>query len=331
MSDVAARAGVSRALVSIVLRGAPGAGPGTRERVLRAAADLGYVRDDSARSLRTGRTYLLGVVFDVRDDFHADLLDACYRAAEPSQHELLLSAATPSRTQERALATLLGSRVAGILVFGASTPPDVFAAQDRQIPLVLVGHHDGAGVDVVRTDEEDGIRQAVDHLVAGGHQRIACLAATRHQSGAARLAAYRTVMAERGLAASRRVLPAGFTQLDGANAARELLAADEPLPSAVLASNDLCAVGVLQTLRAAGVDVPGRVSVVGFDGSRIAAAPDVQLTTVAQDVDALATRAIAVLRERSDGLSGAATPRERLSAARLVLRSTSGPASSAAG
>ncbi|MGI4894442.1 MAG: LacI family DNA-binding transcriptional regulator [Janthinobacterium lividum] len=327
MSDVAARAGVSRALVSVVFRDAPGAGAETRARVLTAAAELGYVRDDSARSLRTGRTYLLGVVFDTRDDFHADLLDACYRAAGPQGYELLLSAVTPSRTQARAVATLFGSRVAGILLFGAGEPPEVSTGPQRRTPLVVVGHHAGTDVDVVATDEGEGIRQAVDHLIAHGHRRIACLAATRHQSGAARSAAYRSVMAERGLADFVRVVPGGFTQLDGSAAGRELLAADAPLPTAVLASNDLCGVGLLQTLRTAGIEVPGQVSIMGFDGSQVGDAPDVQLSTVAQDTEGLAQQAMRVLRDRDARVGhGIPAPRHYTFAPRLVLRATTGPA-----
>jgi DNA-binding LacI/PurR family transcriptional regulator len=343
MIDVARQAGVSRALVSVVFRDAPGASDETRRRVLRAAEELGYQRDDSARALRSGRSHLLGVVFESRDDFHADLLDACYRAAEPHGYELLLSAVTASRSQDRAVETLLASRVAGIVVFGSGAPPEVLAGYYGRIPVVVVGHHEGDGVDVVRTDENQGIRQAVDHLIERGHRHIACVEATGHQSGAARVAAYRAVMAERGLGDLVRVLPGGFTHLHGIGAARRLVAeaaTDVALPTAVLASNDLCAAGLLHGLRAAGVDVPGRVSVIGFDGSRTASMPDVMLTTVAQNADGLAKMAVAVLIDRAaaSGASSAPSspsaqppspPQQHVFAPQLVVRGTTAAAATA--
>ncbi|WP_432511507.1 LacI family DNA-binding transcriptional regulator [Kineococcus sp. SYSU DK001] len=324
MKDVAARAGVSRALVSIVFRDAPGAGEETRRRVLRAAADLGYVRDQSARSLRTGRSYQLGVVFESRDDFHVDLLDAVYRAADDRGYELLLSAATPRRTQDRALETLVGARVLGVVVFGARQAPTL-PETARDLPLVLVGHQEDGGADrredVVRSDEEGGVRAAVQHLVDLGHTRTACLEAVDHRGGLARVRAYRAAVADHGLPA--RVLPSGFTQLAGATAAQRLLA-EPDLPTAVIAANDPCAAGVLATLTSAGVDVPGRVSVVGFDGTRDDAIRAVDLTTVRQDVDVLAAEVVQLLVDRSEGHRGPG--RERVVPTRLVVGATTGPA-----
>ena len=318
MKDVAARAGVSRALVSIVLRGAAGAGEETRQRVLAAAEELGYVRDPSARSLRTGRSYQLGVAFDSRDDFHTDLLDACYRAADDVGYELLLSASTPRRSQERALETLVAARVLGVVVFGARTAPRPPRTAGG-VPLVVVGHHEGAEVDVVRSDEARGVRDAVQHLVDLGHRRIACVEASGHQGGLARVRGYRAAMAEHGLAEHVHVVPGDFTHLGGMAAAQRLLAGGD-LPTAVLAANDLCAAGVLQGLRSRGVDVPGAVSVVGFDGTSDRAVRELDLTTVAQDVDALADRVLEALVHRS--LAGPGPAREEVVPARLVLGTT---------
>lgn len=325
MKDVAARAGVSRALVSIVFRGVAGAGEETRRRVLAAAEELGYVRDQSARSLRTGRSYQLGVVFESRDDFHVDLLDAVYRAADERGFDLLLSAATSRRPQDRAIETLVGARVLGVVVFGAREEPRLPTTAGN-LPVVVVGSHErggvAQGVDVVRSDEAAGVREAVQHLVDLGHRRIACLEAVDHRGGLARARAYGEAMAEQGLAEHARVEPAGFTQLAGTTAAQNLLGSGEELPTAVLASNDPCAVGVVSTLRSAGVDVPGRVSVVGFDGTRDDAVREVDLTTVRQDVDALADQVVQVLADRSGGDD--APPREHVFPVRLVIGATTG-------
>jgi len=318
MKDVAARAGVSRALVSIVFRGAAGASEETRRRVVAAAEELGYVRDQSARSLRTGRSYQLGVVFDSRDDFHTDLLDACYRVADEKGYELLLSASTPRRSQERAVETLVAARVLGLVVLGARTAPEPPRTPDR-VPVVVVGCHEGSGLDVVRSDEERGVRDAVHHLVELGHRRIACIEATGHQGGLARVRGYRSAMAEFGLDEHVRILPGDFTHLAGTVAARRLLS-DGELPTAVLAANDLCAVGVLQVLRSEGVDVPGAVSVVGFDGTSDRGVRELDLTTVLQDVDVLADRVLETLVGRA--LTGPGPAAEKVVPARLVLGST---------
>lgn len=99
LADVAAEAGVSVALVSIVMRGAPGAGAATRERVREVAHRLGYQPDSRARLLRSGRSRLLGVVFDVRHPFHFDLLTGLYAAAERAGYQLTLSAVTARRSR----------------------------------------------------------------------------------------------------------------------------------------------------------------------------------------------------------------------------------------
>jgi DNA-binding LacI/PurR family transcriptional regulator len=317
MKDVAARAGVSRALVSIVFRGAAGAGEETRQRVLAAAEELGYVRDQSARSLRTGRSYQLGVVFESRDDYHVDLLDAVYRAADEQGFELLLSATTSRRSQEQAVATLVGARVLGIVVFGARQTPRL-PPTAKDLPIAVIGSHESGGADVVRSDEEAGVRAAVGHLVDLGHRDIACIEAVDHAGGLARARAFRATAREFGL--EPRVLDGGFSYLAGTQVAQRLLAAPDDLPTAVIAANDPCAAGFVSTVRSAGVDVPGRVSVVGFDGTRDDAIRALDLTTVLQDVDALAAQVVRVLSDRAEG--DPAPEREHVLPVSLVVGAT---------
>src|SRR5687767_6073717 len=110
MEDVAAHAGVSRALVSIVYRDVPGASDATRARVLAAGAELGYRPDHRARLLGRQRTRLIGVTFDVRQSFHGDLIDSLYSEAESLGYDLTLSAVTPSRPETQAIQSLLDYR-----------------------------------------------------------------------------------------------------------------------------------------------------------------------------------------------------------------------------
>src|SRR5262249_27853529 len=170
VEDVAARAGVSRALVSLVIREAPGASAETRARVLRAAAELGYRPDARARLLARNRSQLLGVVFDVRSAFHAELLDGLYGAAQPAGYELVLSGLTPSRSDERALETILDFRCDALILLIPETPVTSLAGR---LAVVVVGWRvQEPTVDVVRTADDQGLRQAVEHLVELGHRDI---------------------------------------------------------------------------------------------------------------------------------------------------------------
>ena len=122
LADVAARAGVSTALVSIVMREAPGASAATRERVLAIADELGYRPDIRARLLRRSRSRLLGVVFGVQHAFHGDLVGGLYAAADRVGYELALSAVTPGRDEERAVGSLLQDRCEALVLLGPQAP-----------------------------------------------------------------------------------------------------------------------------------------------------------------------------------------------------------------
>src|SRR5919107_6420994 len=122
LADVAARAGVSTALVSIVMRDVPGASAATRERVRRAADEIGYRPDTRARLLRSSRSQLLRVVFGVQHAFHGDLLAGLYDAAEQAGYELALSAVTPGRGEQRAVDSLLRARCEALVLLGPSSP-----------------------------------------------------------------------------------------------------------------------------------------------------------------------------------------------------------------
>ena len=320
LADVAVRAGVSTALVSIVMRKAPGASPATRERVLAVADELGYRPDSRARFLRRSRSRLLGVVFGVQHPFHGDLLDGLYTVADRLAYELALSAVTPGRDEQRAVGSLLQDRCEALVLLGPQAPAAYLAGLAARLPVVVVARpvRDRA-VDVVRTDDAAGLGQAVDHLVDLGHRRIAHVDGGRAPGAAERRRGFREAVRRHGLDA--RVVAGGLTEDDGTAAARVLLAG--PLPGAVTVFNDRCALGVLDELRRAGRAVPGEVAVVGYDDSRIARLASVDLTSVAQDVEQLTTLAVRRALERLDGEP--AGPRELVVPPRRVVRSTTAP------
>jgi DNA-binding LacI/PurR family transcriptional regulator len=320
LADVAARAGVSTALVSIVLRDVPGASAATRERVRRVAAEIGYRPDSRARLLRSSRSRLIGVVFGVQHVFHGDLLTGLYDAAERAGYELALSAVTPGRGERRAVESLLRDRCEALVLLGPSSPTAHLTDLATRLPVVVVARSvRSATVDVVRTADDEGVHLAVDHLVALGHREVVHVEGGRAPGAAERRRGYMEAVRKHGL--EPRAVPGGLTEEDGAAAARTLL--EGPLPGAVAAFNDRCALGLLDVLRRAGRTVPGDVSVVGYDDSRIARLSSVDLTSVAQDVGRLSTLAVRRALDRLDGLP--VDQRELVVPPRLVVRSSTSP------
>ena len=320
LADVAARAGVSTALVSIVMRDAPGASTATRDRVRRAAAEIGYRPDSRARLLRSSRSRLLGVVFGVQQDFHGDLVSGLYAAADRVGYELALSAVTPGRDEHRAVGGLLQDRCEALVLLGPQSPTASLADLATRLPVVVVARPvRSSAVDVVRTADDEGARLAVEHLLALGHRDVVHVDGGRAPGAAERRRGYQEALRAHGLGA--HVLPGGPTEEDGAAAARRLLSG--PLPGAVTVFNDRCALGLLDVLRRAGRTVPGDVSVVGYDDSRIARLSSVDLTSVAQDVEQLTTLAVGRALERLD--STPVRQRELVVPPRLVVRITTAP------
>jgi DNA-binding LacI/PurR family transcriptional regulator len=318
LQDVAADVGLSPATVSLVLRGAPGPSAATRQRVLDAAQRLGYRPDRAASLLALRRSRLIGVLLDVRSDYHGELVEHAHDAAERHGYDLLLSTVTRTRGEARAVETLLDSRCEALVLLGPESPAAWLLELDRRLPVVVVGRPvRGGGVDVVRADDARGAALAVDHLAGLGHRSIAYVDGGRGSIAAGRRRGYERATRAHGLTPC--VIPGDHTEESGSRAARRLLAADSP-PTAVATFNDRVAVGLLDALARAGVAVPGSLSVVGYDDSPLARLAHVDLTTVSQDSPELVRQAVAALVERLDG--GRTGAREVVVPPHLVVRST---------
>jgi DNA-binding LacI/PurR family transcriptional regulator len=323
LQDVATEVGVSPATASLVLRGSPGPSSGTRERVLDAAARLGYRPDRAASLLARRRSRLIGVLMDVRSTFHAQLVEDVHEAAEEHGYDLVLSTVTRTRDEGRAVETLLDSRCEALVLLGPEAPASRLSALDRQLPGVAVGRSvPSAGVDVVRVADEEGVAQAVDHLVGLGHRRIAHVDGGPGVIAAGRRRGYQRAMRRHRLGSHVQVVEGDRGEASGARAARTLLASDAP-PTAVVTYNDASAVGLLDALLRSGVDVPGEVSVVGYDDSPLSRLAHVDLTTVSQESQQLMQHAVAAVVERLDGAR--TEHREVVVPPRLVVRGTTGP------
>jgi DNA-binding LacI/PurR family transcriptional regulator len=304
MADVAAEAGVSRALVSIVMRSAPGASGATRERVLAAAERLGYRPDTRARLLRSARSRLLGVVFALEGAFHGELVEALYPAAAEAGFGVALSARGGRRAEAEAIDDLLDLGVEALLVLAPETGEAHLLA--LPVPAVSVLEPSRSPqLASVAGDEAAGMRLAVEHLRSLGHRRIAHITGGGAVGARARREAYAALLEHDG--AARLALEGGPTEEHGMKAAEGLAAMlADPVqrasrPTAVVAFNDVLAVGLLHGLREQGVRVPDDLSVVGYDDSRLAALAHVSLTSVRQDPDALAAAAVRAAGEALEG------------------------------
>ena len=216
LEDVAADVGLSPASVSLVLRSAPGPSADTRRRVLEAAARLGYRTDRAASLLARRRRHLLGVLLDVRSSYHGELVDDIQAAAQSQGYDLVLSTVTRTHDEQRAIETLVDFRCEAVLLLGPESPASRLSMLGRQLPVIVIGRRTtAAGVDVVRSADDDGVRQAVDHLVALGHQAIAYVDGGRSQMSTDRRRGYVQAMRRHELTDHVRVLPGDSTQSAG--------------------------------------------------------------------------------------------------------------------
>ncbi|MFT7835030.1 LacI family DNA-binding transcriptional regulator [Saccharothrix sp. BKS2] len=321
MEDVAARAGVSRALVSLVVRGSPRVSEQRRAAVLKAAEELGYSPHAMARALASRTSHVLGVmVSDLHNAFFAEVVDGLDEVARDRGFDLIINTGgrRPAR-ERRALASLLSFRPAGLALLSPVVPSADIGRAAAQAPVVLVARSSRlAAVDTVNDDGERGITLAVEHLVSLGHRRIAHLDGGEGTQAAPRRRGYLAAMAASRLAP--RVVTSEYTDVAGARAVRELLA--DP-PTAIVSCNDFNAVGAISALEEAGLRVPRDVSVVGYDNTSLAALRHVSLTTVDQPRNEFGRLAAEALLQRVRGERE--EPVRHLLRPSLVVRSTTAP------
>ncbi|MEU7588132.1 LacI family DNA-binding transcriptional regulator [Micromonospora sp. NPDC049230] len=306
IKEVARHAGVSLGTVSNVLNRPSTVTPTTRQRVLDAIAELGYVRNDSARQLRAGRSRTVAiVVLDVANPFFTDVVRGAEQVVEEAAAMLVVCSSGEDRAREhRHLELLEEQRVRGVLItpVGHGVQPDLERLHARGIPVVLVDRGCGqANRCSVAVDDVLGGRLAVEHLLERGHRRLAYIGgpfaipqvADRHAGAAAALA-------DRG--ELRVTQTKGLTVAAGRHAAADLVALPAAArPTAVFCANDLLALGVLQELTERGLRVPDDIAIVGYDDIEFAGAAAVPLSSVRQPREQLGRTAAQLLLEEADG------------------------------
>nr|WP_296766912.1 LacI family DNA-binding transcriptional regulator [Rhodococcus sp. (in: high G+C Gram-positive bacteria)] len=280
--DVAARAGVSKSLVSMVLRGEEGVSEPRRDAVMRAMTELGYRPNAAARSLVQQRTNTIGAVLsNLANPWFIDLLGAMRTSLTHNGFNLFLAEGDDLASDSSILDAFVEARVDGLLCVGTLPVTDQLVALTSSVPTVVASARepDLPYVDVVTGDDRLGASAATGHLIELGHKRIAQLAGTGRVAEL-RAAGYEDEMVRRGLREFLRTEVSDRSENGDATAAENLLGGSHDRPTAVLANNDYAALIVMSTARAHGLTVPNDLSVVGYDNTRLARTDYISLTTV---------------------------------------------------
>ncbi|MGP9539270.1 LacI family DNA-binding transcriptional regulator [Brachybacterium sp. AOP43-C2-M15] len=327
MGDVAARADVSYQTVSRVLNDPGIVRPATRDRVLEAIAALGYTPNRAARTLKTTRSSLVGVLNDGSSLFGpAETTSAIEAAAREAGYSLLLTSLPPGGDGERQVgAELLGSGVDGILVVaGHEGMTESVAAVAGSTPVVAVSAQppQEAGVEVVGIDQRRGAHQVVEHLQRTGARSIVHVCGpTDWFDARARRGGVEQALDEFGLDGAI-IGPGDWTPRSGYELTGDLIRSGPP--EAIFAANDMMAIGVLHALHEHGLRIPEDVAVVGFDNTLGAEFLLPSLTTVAQPFAAVGRAALGHLVELMENAPARADPPQEL-APRLVVRRSTRP------
>jgi LacI family transcriptional regulator len=299
--DVAKRAGVSIATVSRAVNGIASVDPELARRVWKAIEEVGYLPNTQARALVSGRSHMLGlIVSEITNPFFPELIQEFENLAVAQGYEVFVGSTSyePART-EALIRRMLQRNVDGVAVMTFGIEEElVQKLVEREFPLVFVdAGPDLPNIRVIKVDYGEGIRQGVQHLAALGHRRIAFISGPlRLRSAVARRDAFIKSMAELGLTVPSENLVEGSHTMEGGIEAMERLIALPELPTAVMCSNDMTAIGVLHALYRTTYKVPDDISVVGFDDIHLAQFMLPPLTTVQMSCKDLATAAVEALR-----------------------------------
>jgi LacI family transcriptional regulator len=304
IKDVAELAKVSLKTVSRVINNEPSVMEGTRVRVLRAVAKLNYEPDPSARNLRSGTPFVIGLIYDNPNPYHIiGVQNGVLAACRETGFELQIH---PCDSTSPLLAQELGdfvhrSRLAGlVLTAPMSESAELVAALSargvRVVRIIAAKEDPDDGTPCVYVDDRDAAYEITEHLIQLGHQRIGFLwGGLAHRSSTERYAGYESALKDYGITLDKHlVVPGDYTFDDGFRGARRLLALREP-PTAIFGSNDEIAAGVLAAAKSAGMNVPYDLSIAGFEDSPFSRQSWPPLTTAKQATEDIARQAARLL------------------------------------
>ena len=325
IDDVAKHAGVSKSLVSLVVRGDRHVSPERRADVLRAVAELNYRPNAMAQGLVQRCTRIVGVlVSDLNNPFFADVIAGIQGRARALGYRVLMNTGDRNQQHEdEAIETLLQLRVDGLILGSPMMESAQVVRASKEVPVVVVGRPARANsLDSVADDDAAGALAVVRHCVSLGHRRIAHIDGGEGAGALERRRGYEEAMRKLRLQGQIRVGRGAFTEAGGHEGARELLET-RPRPTAIFAANDLAAIGALNAIEEIGLRVPEDISLVGYDNTSLAGMRHLSLTTVHQPRHDIGKTAMDLVVER---IRGVRVKRRRVVLAPvLVVRSTTAP------
>jgi len=297
IGDVASEAGVSIATVSRVVNGHYGVAPATLTRVQAVIDELGYESSLVARSLRSRRTNVIGIVVADLEPFSAELLKGAARAIRGTGYELIVYSGGGHIEDDVGWEKRYISRLSGTLTDGTILVTPTVVDVRSSAPVVAVDPHAGSSsFPTVDSHNLEGAIAATEYLIELGHRRIGFLAGRPDlESARLREVGYRTALERAGIAVDPDLIRVGgYTPESADEPARRLLGMPHP-PTAVFAANDVSAIHTMKVARSLGMTLPGDLSVIGFDNIPESALTDPPLTTIDQSIQQMGYEAAKLL------------------------------------
>lgn len=310
--DVAKRAGVSRTTVSFVLNNVQGVqiSEETRQRVIQAAIDLGYVPDAAAQALASRRSHFIGLIL-IRDPKHiatdlfiTQILNNLVEVTHQNGMRLLLDIVEENHPRDAYLELVRSRQIDGVLLSGPCFNDEALRALEEDgFPTVLMGELPSTSLCSVDIDNFAAAQMVVEHLIRLGHTRIACItnASRSYTAAAERLRGYQEALTRADIPFDENLVRYGdFSLLSGYVQMKSLLEV-KPLPSAVFVASDVVAFGAMQAIREHGLTIPHDIAMVGFDDVPFARFVDPTLTTVHVPAADLARKSTEILLQLIQG------------------------------
>jgi DNA-binding LacI/PurR family transcriptional regulator len=307
LQDVARRAGVSMATASLVMNNRPGVNDNTRSRVWEAARELGYSPNNRARGLALRKTDTIGlIVTDIENPFFGSITRYINEYAREREFNLILAISNDDLdTEDRIIENFISERVEGVIIIPTLTPKtetDSFRQLEKhQIPYVFItSYYPGIACDCVMTDLEAGSRRLCSYLLSLGHRKIFILVSSDRNTipSAARIRGCRQAFEEAGMVFHENwILECTRTDFrSGFEKASQVVSREKP--DAIIAINDIMALGAKRALKEMGYHIPKDISVAGYDDVIFSSISEIPLTTVKQDIPAISREAVRILIDR---------------------------------
>jgi len=293
IKDVSRLSGFSVTTVSKVLNNYPDISEATRVKIIDICNEVGYVPNSSARSLKTHRSYTIGIVFEeetnqgLNHPLFSRILESFKREAEKAGYDIMFLARSMGKQNGSYLEHSKRKQVEGVLVLCADfNSKEIIELSESDIPTTIIDFAVENTVNIT-SDNDKGVRLAINHLLALGHEKIAHIYGDKDSLiGGQRKESFEAVLKENGLPVKEDYLVSGefFSREEGREAMAELLSLDTP-PTAVFCASDMLAIGAVEAAKAAGKLVPEDCSIIGFDGIDLGQMITPRLTTVKQDTE----------------------------------------------